>query len=163
MILTMRVKAYLCVVCIWTEVKKYDTHTKDPTGVIFMEEGDGKTVKDSRWKGAWTGPTISTVLGDHNNQPTATLKAMLYSDSDTLQLVYQASMASLLTVLQDGSDPSFTDQAKARLNLTRDNWIDYSDALCQIRLVAGRHIMPIPCGHPIQKHSESTQNDTEKG
>ena len=48
--------------------------------------------------------------------------------SDALQSAFKASVASLLTVLRDGGDPSFLDEAKARVNLTQKVGTDYSRA-----------------------------------
>ena len=45
-------------------------HTKDPTGVLFVNQGNGEPGTGVELPGYRGGPGTSTVLGGHGDQPT---------------------------------------------------------------------------------------------
>ena len=56
-------------------------HTKDPTGILFLDEGDGESGTCVESTGPRGGPSIGIVSGRHGDQPTDTYTGMLHVDA----------------------------------------------------------------------------------
>ena len=66
-------------------------HTKDPTGVLFVNQGNGEPGTGVELPGYRGGPGTSTVLGGHGDQPTH-----MMLDKDVLQQATYTKLASIL-------------------------------------------------------------------
>ena len=97
-------------------------HSEDPSGVMFMEEGDGDPSTGLGSVGPALGPEIGSVLGAHGGQPTDTANDMLHADVKDSSL--EAQLASLLTAMQNSADMDFEEQALQRFDLLHDDPYD---------------------------------------
>ena len=82
--------------------------TEDPSSIMYM---DIVVIRSE----------IGSVIGGHGGHPVGTSRGML--PLGALKLAHEASMATLLTVMQDGGNPVFEAQAKARFNFAHDGTI----------------------------------------